>query len=196
MSFLSDIVGLHPQRTLGPIIAQAVLEEKHVDELQVTDHPVEQGAQISDHAFMRPAEVTLQYGWSPSTLSSAIGSINVLSPNLLGGNLQDIYQKLLDLQASRIPFTITTGKRQYENMLIRSISETTNEKTENVLMVTVTCRAIFIVQTQATTLPPKTRQAKPKKTAQTAPKGTKQAVPATPAPGGSVVISTTTLPSR
>lgn len=185
MSFsLSDIISIHPQRALGPIVAQAVLEEKHSDELQITDHPVEQGAQISDHAFKRPAEVTLRYGWSPSTLSSALGSINVLSPNLLGGNLKDIYQKLLDLQISRVPFTILTGKRQYSNMLIKSISETTDEKTENVLVVSITCREVLIVQTQVTVLPAQAKQAAPKKTAQTAQKGVKQLVPGKPSPGG------------
>ena len=53
--------------TIYPDIkAQATFEERHIDELEVTDHPVQQGAMISDHAFKRPAEVTLHLGWSNS----------------------------------------------------------------------------------------------------------------------------------
>lgn len=185
---LNDLINIRPQRALGEIIAQAVLEEKHNDELQITDHPVEQGAQISDHAYKRPEEVTLRYGWSESVLASALGSINLLTPNLAGGNLNEIYNKLLALQASRIPFDILTGKRSYKNMLIKSISETTDEKTEHVLVVTITCRQVLIVETQAALLPPKTKQAKPKKTAATARKGTKQLVTGNPSPGGSKAI--------
>ena len=40
--------------SMKDIIAQATFEERHIDELEVTDHPVQQGAMISDHAFRRP----------------------------------------------------------------------------------------------------------------------------------------------
>jgi len=59
------------------IIAHATIEERHHDELEVTDHPVEQGAMINDHAYKRPAEVTLHLGWSNSPPSPG-GLINPL----------------------------------------------------------------------------------------------------------------------
>ena len=188
MSFLDDVINITPRRHLGPIIAQATIEERHNDELTITDHPVEQGAQITDHAFKRPAEVTLRYGWSASAFANTLATLNFTQNNIEGASLDEIYRKLLDLQASREPFDISTGKRQYTNMLIRSLSTTTDDKTENVLFVNVTCREIIIVQTQATTLPPKNSQSKPKKTAQTIRKGVKQLTPAMPSPGGSLPV--------
>lgn len=59
------------------IIAHATIEERHHDELEVTDHPVEQGAMITDHAYKRPAEITLHLGWSNSPPSPG-GLINPL----------------------------------------------------------------------------------------------------------------------
>lgn len=61
------------------LIPQITLEEIHTDELQITDHPVEQGAVISDHAFKRPAQVIITCAWSntpnkaSSILSQAVG---------------------------------------------------------------------------------------------------------------------------
>lgn len=185
MSFLSDIITIKPQRQIGDITAQATIEERHTDELTITDHPVEQGAQITDHAFKRPAEVVIRCGWSDS--STFLSSIDLLgSFSSVGANLEETYQQLLELQESRIPFDILTGKRQYSNMLIKSIAVTTDEKTENALFVTVSCREVILVQTQATTLPPKSDQKNAKKTGQTDQKGTKQLKPnAMPSPGGS-----------
>ena len=48
------------------ILADVVIEEQHTDNLEVTQHPVERGANISDHAYKTPAVVTLYLGWSLS----------------------------------------------------------------------------------------------------------------------------------
>lgn len=52
------------------IKAHATIEELHTDDLEITEHPVEQGANIADHAFKRPAEVVLKLAWSNSPPSS------------------------------------------------------------------------------------------------------------------------------
>lgn len=51
---------------LQEIKAQATIREIHNDELEVTEHPVEVGAMISDHAYKRPAELVLEIAWSNS----------------------------------------------------------------------------------------------------------------------------------
>lgn len=57
---------IRPTRKLGPLTAQVTVSETHSDELEITQHPVEQGAAISDHAFKRPAELTIVCAWSNS----------------------------------------------------------------------------------------------------------------------------------
>ncbi|MGU5505391.1 phage baseplate protein, partial [Klebsiella pneumoniae] len=54
---------------------------------------------------------------------------------------------------SKCPFkfdhnNVTTGKRLYTNMVIRSLDVTTERTSENVLMATVTLREIITSQTQ------------------------------------------------
>ena len=53
-------------RQIGTIIPEVVIEEMHRDRLIITDHPVESGAAISDHAFKMPVEVDMRVGWSDS----------------------------------------------------------------------------------------------------------------------------------
>lgn len=170
--------GFYPFSTEGealtPLQAQVTLEEVHHDELEITDHPVERGAVISDHAFKRPVEVIIRCAWSNSPskpggligaavgvgtalggtvarIAAAAGPTAVAANSLMTGNAPsqaaDIYAQLLALQVSAIPFDVITGKRKYPDMLFRALSVTTDQKTENVLMLTATCRQVLIVST-------------------------------------------------
>lgn len=150
---------LRDGRKLGTIIPNVVVEEVHTDTLTITDHPVEQGAPITDHAFKNPAELSMRIGWSSSSLaldtvvSSVIDSVKagkLTTPKIK--TVRDIYEDLLKLQASRKPFDVSTGKRLYKDMLIKSISTTTDASSENALVVSVVLRQVIIVQTKAAKL--------------------------------------------
>ncbi len=174
MSFLSDLQAavVRPRRAIGEIQAAVTIEEHHIDELQITEHPVEQGAAITDHAFKRPAEVTLKTGWSNS--GSILDPQSLLNSWVNPNYIAEIYQSLLALQEGRIPFDIITGKRKYSNMLLRSLTTTTNQETEHCLIITATCRQIIIVQSRIVTVPPQSQQRSPEQTAPVLNKGTQQ----------------------
>jgi hypothetical protein len=152
-------------RSIAGIIPNVVVEESHSDELTVTDHPVEQGASVSDHAFKQPAQVSVRYQFGESSL------------NLIGAGAGDpasVYSLLLKIQASRVPFDLLTGKRAYQNMLIKTLSVTTDPATENILAVSASLREVIIVQTSVTSLQPADAQANPEQTAAPSNTGTKQ----------------------
>ena len=128
-------------RSIGGIIAQVTIEESHDDTIQITEHPVEQGAPINDHAFKKPASVTIRVGWSNS------GPRSVLDLTDTG-----MYGQLLRMQVMFVPFDIYTGKRVYTNMLIERIAVTTDQHSEHNLIATLTCREIFLVKTSTTTV--------------------------------------------
>lgn len=163
------------------IVAQATFEERHSDELEITEHPVQQGAMISDHAFKRPSEVVLHMGWSNSPTSSGnlidplIAAAASLKSSVLnaadaaglktaipgiqssasGANvtqIRAIYDSLVQLQSSRALFTLYTGKRTYKNMICKSLSLTTDFKSENSLPITMTCKEIILVNAQTVSL--------------------------------------------
>lgn len=128
-----------PQRSIGTLIPDAVVEELATDTLEITQHPVEKGAAVADHAFDRPAEVRITAVWSNASLSGAALSESYATRQ---------YEALLALKSSAEPFTLVTGKRRYENMLIASIFQTTDSRTEYALSAQILCRQVFITSSQ------------------------------------------------
>jgi hypothetical protein len=149
-----------PPRRIANFVAQVTIEETHVDELEITDHPVEQGARVTDHSYSRPPEVTIRCGWSNSPsnegffvgLAGAVTQTQAGVSDIISGNglqqVRDIYAKLKALQDSREPFQVVTGKRTYNNMLFKSLRVETSKETENSLMVTAVLRQLLIARTQ------------------------------------------------
>ncbi|MCI1676638.1 MAG: hypothetical protein LKK36_06265 [Ewingella americana] len=147
-------------RRIGLIIPDVVITEKHSDALEITEHPVEvptntgdssSGAGFtSDHAYRRPSEVVMELGFSGGGSLLDASFLDTTSIGLsLGLSPKEAYQNLLDLQRSRQPFDVVTGKRQYQNMLIRNLDVTTDKTSENVLMATVTLRELILTRTQS-----------------------------------------------
>lgn len=173
---LEDIL-ITTHRSLGTIVPNVVVEEQHRDELLITEHPIEQGAAISDHAYKRPAEVTMRCGWSNS------------SPYSDGTEdyIKDVYQLLLKLQASAVPFNLVTGKRVYRDMLVSSLNVQNDAAAEYALLVVATLRQIIRVQTQSVTLAPQPAQKNPDQSSPTIDNGTKQPTSVPTTSNGSVL---------
>ncbi|POU03531.1 hypothetical protein C3369_06825 [Escherichia sp. ESNIH1] len=146
MDILSAIFRLQ-SRKIGIFVPDVVVSEKHVDTLEITEHPVEIGAPINDHAYKRASEVTIECGFAGG--GSLLDLVDISGIGLgIGKSPKEIYQQLLELQESRVPFDVITGKRTYSNMLIRALEVTTERATENVLSCVLTLREVIITQTQ------------------------------------------------
>lgn len=133
-------------RKIGLIVPSVVISEKHSDTMEITEHPVEVGSAISDHAYRRPSEVVMQVGFAGG--GSLLDLLDTTSFGLSAGlSPREVYQNLLDIQNSRVPFDVVTGKRLYSNMLIRAMEVTTERSTENVLSAVLTLREVIITST-------------------------------------------------
>ena len=147
-----------PPRSIGGIYANVTIDESGTDTLEITQHPVQSGATITDHAYKKPAEVAIKAMWNDQEMP-----------------LEDIYQQLLDLQASLEPFTVVTGKRSYDNMLFKTLSVNTDKTTENCLAINAIFQEIIIVEVTTATVAPTANQANPQTTDATQNAGTKTA---------------------
>ncbi|MBJ8426051.1 phage baseplate protein [Acinetobacter bereziniae] len=137
-------------RTIMGLFADVTIEEKHKDELQITEHPTEVGSPMADHAYKEPPEVTIKVGWSESAgkLNGLVGD-SLLSETT---GLVAVYETLQQLQNLKQLLVISTGKRLYTNMLIKSLGCTTDLQTENVLMIEMTLKKVFLVQSAETSV--------------------------------------------
>lgn len=171
-SNLSYLIFGNSVRQIAGIVPNVVIREVHDDELTITDHPVGNGAPITDHAFKNPESVMVEFGWS----NNFVALNALLGKSIFSGasNILDIYDRLLQLQASRIPIQIGTGKRQYTDMLIKSLSTETDINTENALIIKAIFRKVYIVSTGELELQPEA-QKNPKETASMTQGGERQA---------------------
>lgn len=126
-----------PIRMISFLIPDVTVEEVTTDDLAVTDHPVERGAAISDHAFKLPCRVDIRCGWSNSSAGTE-------------GYVQEINEALLSIQAQREPFTVYTGKRVLQSMLLTRIGIETGVESEYALNAILSLREVIITQTQTT----------------------------------------------
>ena len=156
------------------IIPDVVISESHTDTVMVTSHPVDTGADISDHAVIEASVVTCNFAWSDS--SRLINS--ALDRSILQGleTTKDVYQKLLELKDARQPLRVSTGKRTYENMIITSLSTTSTVDTESAAIIEITFQEIFMAQAQTVSLSA-VKQKNAGKTASKRYRGTQQAIP-------------------
>jgi hypothetical protein len=136
-----------PKRSIGAIYASVTVEETAIDELEITQHPVQEGAAITDHAYKQPVRLSLKVLFDDNADPLAV-----------------VYQNLLDLQQSRELIDVVTGKKAYSNMLIRSVSQTTSAQTEHVLSVTVELQEIIIAKVSYVNIPARAKQSQPSKT--------------------------------
>lgn len=141
-------------RKIGIIIPDVVISEKHSDVLEITEHPVERVTSsgvgfVADHAYRRASELVMEVGFSGG--GSLLDMVDTSALGIsLGAGPKEIYSQLLDLQRSKEPFDVVTGKRLYTNMLIRVLDVTTDRTSENVLMASVTMREV--ITTRALTI--------------------------------------------
>ncbi|MBN3848620.1 hypothetical protein G3N58_17585 [Paraburkholderia sp. Ac-20342] len=187
---------------LSQFYSQVTIEEVHSDEMEITDHPVEQGSTISDHAFARPSEVVVTIAWSDSSsdstgpLNQVLGVAANASPllqkvigaaELVGGLSAAIspgpavsaigYGVLLKAYNDRRLYDLYTGKHVYKNMLIKSLATSTDAKSAHNLIVRVTFRQILMAQTQTVTVPDSSNMTSPEKNAASTNYGVKFPLP-------------------
>lgn len=140
MSFLLEpisLIPIRPRRQIGQINVNVVMSESTTDTLTITKQPVQQGASITDHSFKEPTQMTMVVYFRDNLVVS----------------LSKIYQDLQDLQNSRTPFDIITPKRIYRSMLMSTLSNYTDGKTENVLSITMSFQEVIIVKVSTTQVP-------------------------------------------
>lgn len=173
MSFLSQPITLQSlfgvQRIINDIDVDVVINESTNDTLTITKQPVQQGASITDHAYKEPTTFSMSIHQKDTSLVS--GVLNTFS----GNGLAKIYAQFFKLQGERKPFSITTPKKIYKNMLIASLGMTTDKATENILSLSLTFQEVTIVKV-TTTVVPRIQQASPEVTEGIEPAGKKSAL--------------------
>jgi hypothetical protein len=132
----------------------AVLREEHVSSLKITSHPVQTGANITDHSYVEPAVLTMKIAMSDAMDDLHDGQFIRYTPKDADkpsySKSVSAYRVLLDMQESRVPISVHTRLKTYTNMLIENITAPDDAKTLHGLKCTITLREIFVVNVTKT----------------------------------------------
>lgn len=130
---------------LGGYFFDAVFSVDTEHSLTITQHPVQTGANISDHAFVNPIRMTMQVGVSDAMAYRAGADYGG------DGKTKSVqaYRLLCKLQELRTPMQVVTRLNTYQNMLIESIDVSDDVSTLCALKATVNLVQVLVVNVGA-----------------------------------------------
>lgn len=115
-------------RMIGSVSVDCILRERPSHKLGITRVPIETGSAITDHAYMNPKQIELEFA---------------------DKNAAATFAALVRLQESRVPFTLVSGLYVYRNMLVEEISPERDAETSRILRGRALISEAIIVSTAA-----------------------------------------------
>lgn len=132
---------LYCKTNIGGYFFDGFMQVDHAIELQTTENPVETGASVVDHAYVKPAKVVMKVMMSDVHQS-------LVPEQFSGASFRSVnaWQVLRKLQADRIPMSIFTRLGLYTNMLITSLTASDTPETFRALSAEVTLKEIPVAR--------------------------------------------------
>lgn len=110
-----SLVVITDDKTGSSYYLDVTFKETHSYENQITQNPVQDGANINDHVYQQPILFTWDVGMSDCLTSIIPGQFDSSEERSVAA-----FEVLESLWENAKPLTITTSFRQYKNMLIKS----------------------------------------------------------------------------
>lgn len=159
MSDVAQLVFLPTPTQIGALTLDCSVTESHHGEVETTDHPVEQGADITDHVRPRPDSLTIE-GIVSNTPIVQVGDSGQQFPLYASGRRDDAYSQLKSFKDNGTLLTIVTKLHTYLNMVLTSLEVPRSAQTADALHFTAGFKEIRIVQNQTVVLQTATPQGK------------------------------------
>lgn len=123
-----------------------IINVNHTHNLTITSHPIQSGANISDHAYVEPVELNIKLIMSDAFPDSMKVSKNSESYFVGNGRTRSIgaYKILRELQSQKRVFDVGTKFETYSNMMITSISVSESSESVNGLDATISLKQILV----------------------------------------------------
>ena len=132
---------IYCKTNIGGYFFDGIMNINHTRELKITENPVETGASIVDHSYVKPATITMEVLMSDVHRSIYPGQFDGAKSRSFAA--WDVLNKI---QSSRIPCSVFTPLGLYNNMLVSSIEATEDSSTVYALSANVTLREIPIAR--------------------------------------------------
>lgn len=153
------------------------LSEQHQSEVEITEHPVETGTNIVDHARLKPSTLTIEGVISNDPMPEPT-AVDVVQPGGPSGFVSHSssqaeragqgYKDLLALKDETRLVTVVTSLVTYSNMMLRSLSVPRDPRTGQALRFSATFVEVRLVSTKTVNIKAEGKKDKGKKATPTA----------------------------
>lgn len=157
---MADTISLAYRATLtklDTLTIDATIQETHGSTADVTDHPVEEGSDVSDHKRDKPDTLKIEGLISNTPInrgqitrslprSFVDTAAEALSNASRPGYAEAAYTTLRGLKESGKLITVITALRVYENMMLTELSAPRDSKTGDGLAFTASLRSVRLVR--------------------------------------------------
>ncbi len=141
---------------IGTLVVDAVLGGGHTFAAEVTQHPVEEGADIADHTRPQPTEISLECVVSNTPLGASETrtveqnrvQFTSTAPEFDPKRTTDAYRALIDFRDTGTLLTVVTPLDTFEDLVITSVAIPV--QSPDGLRFTVALRKIRIVKNKLT----------------------------------------------
>lgn len=127
--------------------------EEHSMTSEITEHPVEDGSDISDNIRIKPRELTLTNAIVSNT---PIGTVATDDTRILGETLpppaMDAYRRLEQIWLARSTVTVVTNLKKYESMALETLTIPQEAKNAGGLVFTAHFKEVRIVRNKRVTM--------------------------------------------
>lgn len=140
------IQGNVPQ--LQDLAADVWVDERHSREMEVTENPIEFGAPVNDHAYVKARNLSVRFGVTNTPLAS--------NPSFTGNDrIAQAREKLYKLQDDKTFLSVSTiNGGDYENCLLASINWITDVNNPHSIIFELGLVEVIITGTKKTTYQP------------------------------------------
>jgi hypothetical protein len=151
---LNELFGFSGLTKIGEVTLDAAISQSHSLEADVTDHPVEDGSDITDNHRARPKTIQITGQVSDSPIQTGFPLQTAISSTISAIKQDDPVQAAWDtfnkyFENSEL-ITVSTSLREYKNMLIVGLQVPRDARTGKILRFTITLKQIRIVTTAST----------------------------------------------
>lgn len=180
MAFLVTILDQDSRQLV--LTLDASLSESHSAEAEATDHPVEQGANITDHIRPKPQMLTIE-GFVSNTPSDSAQTQNGEFPRDSAGPAEAAFAALEARRLAGKLHIVSTSLQTYENMALLGRPVTRNAQVGNALAVMLLFKEIRVVFNQTIQVQTQQPQGQP-----TSKKGKKVTTPVAPSNSNNATV--------
>lgn len=154
LTAVSLLLSIGDKKEVGGVTFDAFISETQTITTEVTEFPIEDGSIVSDHSIIKPKTLQIRAIISDTPIKFLGGLDN--AADLISNVFADESSKpskrgwedLRDILEARDILTISTELSVFENMVLQTMSSTSDKDTGRALVIDMTFKEILTVETE------------------------------------------------